>query len=133
LSQQPSPTITQKKPIRKDVLIAVLVMVGVALVILALVVIPILNSPKPEITVLTGYESFQGLNYVFKVDVTVKNNGAEGTVTVHAQINGAGRYETQEQSIHLDSSESKSLQFVFDISLWGSLTQPSISYKAWCS
>jgi len=81
---------------------------------------------------VSGYESLQGLlNYVYKVDVTVKNNGADGTCMVYAEISGAGRYEKKYQRIYLTNGESRSLQFVFDISLWGAITSPSITYRAW--
>ena len=76
--------------------------------------------------VVNGYESFQGLNYVFVVDVTVRNNGADGWIKVYAEISGAGRYEKQDQRIYLANGKSKRLRFVFDISFWGALGNPSI-------
>ena len=63
--------------------------------------------------------------------MTVRNKGADGWIRVYAEISGAGRYEKQDQRIYLASGESKTLQFVFDISLWGALTNPVISYRAW--
>ena len=107
------------------------IVIGIVVIASSIFAYSILNRPKPEITLVNGYESLQGLNYVYKVDVTVKNNGADGWVKVYAEISGAGRYEKQNQRIHLANGESESLQFVFDISLWGALTSPSISYEAW--
>lgn len=128
----PPPPPPEKKPSRTAVRIgAVLATIIIVIVVFASVFILVINRPRPEITLVNGYESLQGLNYVFKVDATVKNNGASGWVKVYASISGAGRYEKQDQRIYLASGESRSLQFVFDISLWGALSSPSISYKAW--
>lgn len=133
MSQQTSipPSPPQKKPIGKGVIVTVLAVVIVAIVLIAFVLIPLINRPQPEITLVNGYESFQGLNYVYKVDVNVKNNGADGWVRVYAEISGAGRYEKQDHRTYLARGESESLQFVFDISLWGALTNPTITYRAW--
>jgi hypothetical protein len=92
---------------------------------------PVVNPPKPQVTMVNGQDTFDGLDYVFKVDVNVRNNGGAGTIEVFAEINGAGRYEQKSQKIHLDEGATQSLHFVFDISVWGSLGQPSINYKAW--
>ena len=111
--------------------IVVGIVIGIVVIASLIFAYNILNRPKPEITLVNGYESFQGLNYVYKVDVTVKNNGADGWIKVYAEISGAGRYEKQEKRTYLANGESKSLQFVFDISLWGAITSPSITYRAW--
>lgn len=91
------------------------------------------NQPKPRITLGNGYEiSFaHDLNRMYVVNATVKNSGADGWVKVSARIYVAGRYMRQDQRIYLASSESKSLQFVFDISFWGAKTSPSVSYRVW--
>ena len=91
----------------------------------------ILNPPRPEVTMVQGYSSLQGLNIVFIVDSTVKNNGGDGWVEVYAEISGYGKYEKQDQRIYLPSGESKTLKFTFDVSLWGILGSPSITYRSW--
>jgi len=90
----------------------------------------LLNPPKPEIISTYGYDGFQGLNYVIFVDVTVKNNGGEGWITVYAEISGAGKYEKQQQRIYLSSGETQALHFVFDVSFWGVLFS-QVTYRAW--
>ena len=114
-----------------------------AIVIIAIVFVIVSNLPgfsgnlfnptNPDVTMISGNEGFEGLNYVYKVHVNVRNNGGSGRVEVFAQINGAGRYEEKSQIINLDEGESRSLQFVFDISVLGTLGNPSISYKAWAN
>ena len=121
---------TKPVKIRTSVIVGVLVTIGVALVIIAVVVIPLLNRPKPDIILLNGHDGFQGLNYVVFVDVNVKNNGAEGWVTTYAELSGGGRYEEQNQRIYLASGETKQLQFVFDVTIWNSLFS-SMTYRAW--
>ncbi|MDH5779748.1 MAG: hypothetical protein OEZ29_04045 [Candidatus Bathyarchaeota archaeon] len=108
--------------------IVVGVIIGIA--IIASTVLFLVNRPRPEITLLDGHGYMQGLNYLYRVDVAVKNNGGGGWVTVHAEISTTGRYEKQDQRVYLDAGESKSLQYVFDISFWGTLFS-SIEYSAW--
>jgi hypothetical protein len=90
----------------------------------------LMSQPKPEITKLDGYGGFQNLNYVFYVDVSVKNNGGEGYVIVYAEISGAGKYEKQEQVVYLAKGQSKDLKFTFDVTLWGTLFS-QITYRAY--
>jgi len=91
-----------------------------------------LNRPKPEVILLDGYESFRGfLNYVYVVDVGVKNNGEGGWITVYAEITGMGKYEEQSKQLYLENNQEEILKFVFDVSVWGALTSPSIQYRAW--
>jgi len=103
----------------------------VAILLVAFVLFPLINRPQPEVTLVNGYESFQGLNYVYRVDVNVKNNGADGWVRVYAELSGAGRYEKLDKRIYLAKGESDSVQFSFDISIWGALTSPAVTYRAW--
>ena len=123
---------SKKSPMKWIVVGTVIGIVVIGIVVASLIsAYNILNRPKPEITLVNGYESFQGLNYVYKVDVTVKNNGADGWIKVYAEISGTGRYEKQEERTYLTNGESKSLQFVFDISFWEAISSPSITYHAW--
>jgi hypothetical protein len=105
----------------------------VLIAILAFVFLTFINKPKPQITLVNGHEGFQGLNYVYYVDVSVRNNGVDGWIKVYAEINGAGRYETQDKRVYVASGQTNSMQFVFDISLWGVLSNPTISYRAWAN
>lgn len=129
MSNQPLPPPKPVK-IRKSVLVGVLVTVSVVLVIFAVVLMPLLNRPRPDIVLTNGHDGFQGLNYVIYVDVKVKNNGGEGWVTVYAELSGGGRYEEQNQRIYLASGETRQLQFVFDVTVWNALFS-SMSYSAW--
>ena len=93
------------------------------------------HRPNPEITLVTGYMAFQGVeSCIYVVDVTVKNNGSEGWVAVRCEISSPGMYEMQTQRIYLTSRESQSLQFEFYI-YKSPHTHPDIckisSYRAW--
>jgi len=117
-------------------IVAVIIIIGIFLFIISN--LPgfhgnLLNPTNPEITMVSGEEGLEGLNYVFRVNVNVRNNGGAGQIEVFAQINGAGRYEEESQVITLSEGESRSMQFVFDISFLGSLGNPQISYKAWAN
>jgi hypothetical protein len=115
----------------KTALIVIAIVVSIGVVSFSLV--PIVNSPKPEITMVDGHDGFQGLNYVYYVDTTIKNNGVNGWVTVYAEINGGGRYEKQDRQVYLGNGESKSETFAFDISFLGALSDSSIRYKTWAT
>jgi hypothetical protein len=93
------------------------------------------HRPNPKITLVTGYMAFQGVETcIYVVDVTVKNNGAEGEITVRCEISSAGMYEMQTRRIYLTSRESQSLQFEFYI-YKSPYTHPDIcnmtTYRAW--
>jgi hypothetical protein len=93
------------------------------------------NRPNPKVTLATGYMSFQGVeSCIYTVDVTVKNNGAEGWVTVRCEISSPGMYEMQTKRIYLASRESESLHFEFYI-FKSPYTHPEICnisrYRAW--
>lgn len=129
----PPPPLAQKKSIGKGVTIAVVVIAIIVLAIVAYAFLPKLSGPDPQITMTNGREGFSGLNYVYYVDATVKNNGASGYVTVYGEINGAGRYEQKSTNLYLENGQSQSITLTFDISVLGSLSNPSISYRAWAN
>jgi hypothetical protein len=132
-SEQPTPAQPKKKtsPI---VYIAVGILIGaiiISVIYIAFVYVPhVASLPKPEITKLDGYGGFEGLNYVYYVDVTVKNNGEEGYVSVFAELKATGKYEKQEQILYMYKGQSQNVRFTFDITLWGALTS-QVTYKAW--
>ena len=121
----------QKKPPTKWIVVGVAV-VGVIIVafIAYSVLMPIVNRPNPDITMIDSREGFQGLNYVVYVDVRVTNQGGEGWIKVYAEIRGGGRYEELNQRIYIDEGETKDLQFVFDVGFLQSLFS-SMTYRAW--
>ena len=102
----------------------------IVIIVIGYLVFPILFGPKPEIVTLDGHGGLSGLNYMFNVDVTVKNNGREGWVRIYVELENAGRYEKQDRRLYLDANERKSTTFEFDTTLWGSLTSET-SYRAW--
>ncbi|HUW47303.1 MAG TPA: hypothetical protein VMW36_00985 [Patescibacteria group bacterium] len=122
-----------KKRFSKGLLVGTVLTIIVLIAILAFVFLPFINKPKPQVTLVNGHEGFQGLNYVYYVDVSVRNSGVDGWIKVYAEINGAGRYETQDKRVYVASGQTNSLQFVFDITLWGALSNPTVSYRAWAN
>jgi len=138
MEQKPEqPTSTQpKKKTSPIVYIAVGILIGatiISIIYIAFVHVPYIASlPKPEITKLDGYGGFEGFNYVYYVDVTVKNNGEEGYVSVFAEIRATGKYEKQEQILYMYKGQSQNVRFRFDITLWGALTS-EVTYKAWAT
>jgi hypothetical protein len=129
----PPPPPPQKKSI--GVIIAVVIVAVIAIAVIAFVALPKLGvtAPNPEVTMTQGRDGFSGFNYVYYVDATVRNNGASGSVTVYAEINGAGRNEQQQTNVYLEKGESKTVTLTFDVSVLGSLSNPSINYRAWAS
>jgi len=131
VSQPPPPP--PNKRFSKGLLVGTVSIIIVLVAVVAFVFLTFVNKPKPQITLINAYEGFQGLNYVYYVDVSVKNNGVDGWVRVYAEINGAGRVEQQDKRVYVAGGQSNSLQFVFDVSLWGVLSNPTISYRAWAN
>ncbi|MCW4010329.1 MAG: hypothetical protein NWF05_06880 [Candidatus Bathyarchaeota archaeon] len=122
---------TIKIPLRKSTLIGVSVISIILFALVMFVLFSSVSSPNPEVVMVDGYEGLQGLNYVYYVDARVQNHGASGWVTLYAEINGAGRYEKQNMRIYLGNGEIKTATFTFDITVLGTLSNPSIKYKAW--
>lgn len=124
---------SNRTAIGKILLIAILVVAVVAVAAIVFVALPALGitAPKPEVTITQSHQGLLGLNYVYYVDATVKNNGASGNVTVYASINGADRTEQQNTSVYIAAGESQTVTLTFDISVLGMLSDPSITYKAW--
>ena len=80
-----------------------------------------------EVVKKEGYDTFKGLDYVFVVKCGVKNNGIfPGTATVTAIFEGEGRSEKQTQKVYLRRGDYKEVEFVFDVSFWRNLFNPSI-------
>ena len=83
------------------VILSVIVVVA-SIAVIATVVLPTLGitAPNPKITMKNGHDGLSGLNYVYYIDATIKNEGADGMVTVYGEINGGGRYEQKENSVY---------------------------------
>jgi hypothetical protein len=130
--QQPTPSPPKKRHPAVYVVIGIIIgALCISAVYFVFVYMPYVESlPKPEIIRLDGYGGFEGFNYVFYVDVTVKNNGGEGYVSVFAEIRATGKYEKQEQILYMYKGQSQNVRFTFDITLWGSLVG-QVTYKAW--
>lgn len=123
-----------EKPPTKWIIVGVVI--GIVIIgSISLLLDPLLklvNAPRPEIVSEYGHDGLQGLNYVLFVEVTVRNNGADGWVKVYADISGAGKYEKQDQRLYLTNGETKDLNFVFDVNFLGTmLSVDSIKYKTW--
>lgn len=128
--QHPQPQQPKKHHTAMIGLIIILACLGVLLYVELQTTI----NPKadPQVTGLSGHEGFQGFNYVYYVEVTVKNRGAKGTITVYAEINTTGKYEQKQQTFYIPSGVEQTVQFVFNLNLWQSLGS-QIRYKAWAT
>lgn len=104
--------------------------IAVAAIVIISVAVFLLSLPRPEIVLTDGHDGLEGLNYVVYLDVSARNNGGSGWVTVHAELSGGGRFEQQEQRVYIGAGETKNVQFVFDVTIWNSLFS-SMQYKTW--
>jgi hypothetical protein len=71
----------------------------------------LLNEPLPEIVGQTARESF-GTDYKILIDCTVKNNGADGLVTVKAQLRNGGSW-VKEAEIDMLEDETRMVTLEF--------------------
>jgi uncharacterized protein (TIGR02588 family) len=128
----PPPPINNKR-IGNGVIVVLVIITIIVIAAVAFVALPLLGvtAPKPEITMTQGREGVSGFNYVYYVDATVVNQGASGSVTVYAEISGAGRNEQQQTSVYLASGQSQTVTLTFDVNVLGSLSNPTITYRAW--
>ena len=119
---------TAISPAQKKIIIGIVV-AGVVIVALAFLFlygfggimqgVQRVQPPNVEITSKNAREGYIGLDYTLWVDVSVHNNGGQGTVTVWAKITQGSSEWTKSQAIYLDAKESKDLTFEFrEISFW---------------
>jgi len=127
----PSPPPPKKKPSKTVLKFGAIFLVSFLFVFFVVTyVIPIMNRPNPDITLLDGNDGFQGFDYVVYVDVGIKNHGGEGWVRVYAELRGGGRYEEKSSRIYMASGQTKQIRFVFDVDWWDTLFS-SMNYRAW--
>jgi hypothetical protein len=89
-----------------------------------------LSPPNFIITSKTSREGYEGPDRVGYVDVTVKNTGGSGEVTVYVRVNQGSNEWTKSKTVNLGNDKSISLSFRFDeIQFW---TLDSWSFSAWC-
>ena len=71
-----------------------------------------LNRPVPEIVGTTASSGSPGFDYTVYVDCTVSNNGADGTITVTAELRNGGFWKKQQQLMLAEDTE-KLVRFDF--------------------
>ena len=71
----------------------------------------LINQPLPEIVGQTARESF-GTDYKIIIECTVKNRGAEGSVTVSARLENGGSW-VKEAEIDLLEGETRMVTLEF--------------------
>jgi hypothetical protein len=91
------------------------------------------NTTAPHQYYVVRYTSrtgFEGLNYVFSVDVVVQNIGnASGQARVWSQLNQGSNHYEKHQDIYLSAGESQSYTFRYtEYSFWST---DAGSYQVW--
>jgi uncharacterized membrane protein len=79
-----------------------------------------------QVTKTEGFDTFQGFNYVFVVKCGVTNKGLfGGTAKVTSTFSGQGKSEKQTKQIYVGNGEYKEVEFIYDISFWRGIFDPS--------
>lgn len=85
----------------------------------------------PDMKLISQYkrETYEGADRVGYVDITVKNDGGEGSSTIYVKVTQGSNQWTKEQTVTLDNGESRDLSFRFaEIEFW---TMDSWDFTAW--
>ena len=74
-------------------------------------------KPEPTVAKVTASTSGVQNNYYADLDITVKNNGADGTILVKASVTQVDNTSTQEQAVFIKGGQTQELKMTFHI-LW---------------
>ena len=82
------------------------------------------------VTDCTSRNGYEGIDYVFYIDIIVKNIGnASGQARVWSEVNQDSNHYEKHQDIYLNAGETQSLTFKYnEFSYWSS---DSGTYRVW--
>ncbi len=112
MSQLKSSSTTIKIPVKKTILIGIAAIV-IAILIVAAVLFLYLNRPLPYPVVVSQNERQEEHQLI--VDAGVRNDGADGWVTVHAQLELSNQVEVKDTRLYLENGKFKLLTFTFSV------------------
>ncbi len=76
---------------------------------------PTVVKPQPRVENVVATTSGNQAAYFATLDIKVKNDGAEGTILVHAVLTQASKAQTNEMPVFLKQGESQELKLTFPL------------------
>lgn len=83
-------------------------------------------KPKPSVTAINASTTGMFDNYYAIVDVTIRNEGAEGMVIVIGSITQGGITKQNEFPLHVGQNASENVKFVFPLKWRGGDWTPKV-------
>lgn len=65
------------------------------------------NTVAPEVVGIISRDGFQNFDYIVYVDCTVRNNGADGNITVVAELSNGGFWKKRDEVFISANTERK--------------------------
>lgn len=86
-----------------------------------------ISKPKPKIVLVNATTAGVFENYFAILDITAKNDGADGVVIIVASITQGSDTKTSEMPVSLKKDEAQSIRLVFPLKWRGGEWTPSVT------
>jgi hypothetical protein len=88
-----------------------------------------INKPKPTVVLVNATTAGVFDNYYAILNITAKNDGADGMVVVVGTVTQAGQTNTAEIPVSLSSGETQTVKLVFPLKWMGGDWTPSVETR----
>jgi hypothetical protein len=86
-----------------------------------------ISKPKPKVVLVNATTAGVFENYFAILDITAKNEGADGVVIIVASITQGSDTKTSEMPVSLKKDEAQSIRLVFPLKWRGGEWTPSVT------
>jgi hypothetical protein len=88
-----------------------------------------INKPKPTVVLVNATTAGVFDNYYAILNITTKNDGADGMVVVVGTVTQAGQTEKAEIPVSLSSGETQTVKLVFPLKWMGGEWTPNVETR----
>jgi len=88
-----------------------------------------INKPKPTVVLVNATTAGVFDNYYAILNITTKNDGADGMVVVVGTVTQAGETEKAEIPVSLSSGETQTVKLVFPLKWMGGEWTPNVETR----
>lgn len=86
-------------------------------------------KPKPVVVSVNADTSRTENSYYAILEITVKNEGAEGTVLINASVRQAGKTTSDKMPVYIQKGKTQSVRMIFPLIWEGGEWTPAVSVK----